>query len=109
MLPKIAGSTYLNSAPLCYSFQRGAQMDANIFVGHTAPSRCADLLAQGEVEAALIPVIEYQRIPDLLVVPDIAVASRRAVESVVLASRVPIEEVNRVALDTSSRTTATLI
>jgi len=67
------------------------------------------MLANNETDAALIPVIEYQRIPNLLVVPNIAVASKRTVESVVLASRVPIEEVRSVALDTSSKTTATLI
>src|SRR5581483_3770776 len=109
MKPKIAGSTYLNSAPLCYSFQRGSQSDKCQFIGHTAPSRCAEMLATGEADAALIPVIEYQRIENPKVVPNIAIASKRTVESVVLASRIPIEQVKSVALDTSSRTTATLI
>src|SRR5260221_393279 len=109
MLPRIAGSTYLNSAPLCYSFQRGSQSAICQFLGHTAPARCAEMLANNESDAALIPVIEYQRIPNLLVVPNIAVASKSTVESVVLASRVPIDQVRSVALDTSSRTTATLI
>ena len=109
MLPRIAGSTYLNSAPLCYAFQRGSQSGICQFLGHTAPARCAEMLSNNETDAALIPVIEYQRIPNLLVVPNIAVASKRTVESVVLASRVPIEQVRSVALDTSSRTTATLI
>jgi chorismate dehydratase len=67
------------------------------------------MLAAGEAEAALIPVIEYQRMAGVCVVPDIAVASKRTVESVVLAARVPIEAVNSVAVDTSSRTTAALI
>ena len=109
MLPRIAGSTYLNSAPLCYSFQRGSQSSLCQFLGHTAPARCAEMLANNETDAALIPVIEYQRIPDTMVIPDIAVASKRTVESVVLASRVPIDQVRSVALDTSSKTTATLI
>jgi chorismate dehydratase len=67
------------------------------------------MLANNEADAALIPVIEYQRIPELRVVPNIAVASKSTVESVVLASHKPIEDVQSVALDTSSRTTATLI
>ena len=108
-LPRIAGSTYLNSAPLCFSFQRGEQSRRCHFLGHTAPARCAEMLARGEAEAALIPVIEYQRMVGVRVVPDIAVASKRTVESVVLAARVPIEAVNSVAVDTSSRTTAALI
>lgn len=73
------------------------------------PSRCADLLARGEVEVALIPAIEYQRIPDLKVIPNVCVASRAEVRSVILVSRLnDLESVRSVALDESSRTSATL-
>jgi chorismate dehydratase len=67
------------------------------------------LLAEGSADAALIPVIEYQRIPGLKVAPGACVASRKSVRSVLLASRVPIAQVRSVALDTSSRTSAALI
>lgn len=74
------------------------------------PSRCATLLASGEVEAALVPVIEYQRISDLLVVPGVCVGSRSEVRSVMLASQQKsLHEVRSVALDESSRTSATLL
>jgi chorismate dehydratase len=68
------------------------------------------LLAQKEVDAALVPVIEYQRIPDLVVVPDVCVGSKREVRSVVLVStRDDLKEVRSIALDESSRTSATLV
>lgn len=74
------------------------------------PARCASLLAQGEVDVALVPVIEYQRIPEVVVVPDVCVGSRRRVRSVVLAVKVDsLKDVRRVALDESSRTSATLL
>ena len=73
------------------------------------PARCAELLAEGRADAALIPVIEYQRIPGLKVAQGACVASKSKVQSVVLASRVPVAEVRSVALDTSSRTSAALI
>jgi len=107
--PKIAASSYLNSAPLCYSFVKGQQRDSCRFFSDRAPSRCADMLRAGEVSAALIPVIEYQRIADLLIAPNVAVASKKSVRSVVLASRVPIEEATSIALDTCSRTSTVLI
>jgi chorismate dehydratase len=66
-------------------------------------------VAEGRADAALIPVIEYQRIPGLKIVPGACVASRQKVRSVLLASRVPITQVRSVALDTSSRTSAALI
>lgn len=107
--PYIAASSYLNAAPLCYSFVYGEQKDRCEFLSDAAPARCADLLREGRADAALIPVIEYQRIPGLAIAPGACVASRSRVKSVVLASRVPIEKVATIALDTSSRTSAALI
>jgi chorismate dehydratase len=107
--PYIAASSYLNAAPLCYSFINGSQADRCSFLSDAAPARCAELLAEGRADAALIPVIEYQRIAGLKIAPGACVASRKSVRSVVLASRVPIERVRSVTLDTSSRTSAALI
>lgn len=107
--PYIAASSYLNAAPLCYSFVYGEQRLRCEFLSDAAPARCAEMLADGRADAALIPAIEYQRIPNLKVAPGACVASKREVRSVLLASKVPIEHVRSVALDTSSRTSAALI
>lgn len=107
--PKIAASNYLNAAPLWYSFARGEQRGRCNLISDAAPSRCADLLRDGKVAAALIPAIEYQRIPGLLIAPGACVASKNKVRSVILASRVPIADISSVALDTSSRTSAVLV
>ena len=75
-----------------------------------APARCADLLANDRVDAALVPVIEYARMTDVAVVPGVCVAARRRVRSVVLVTRrARLKEIETVALDTSSRTSATLV
>jgi len=74
------------------------------------PARCAELLANAEVEAALVPVIEYQRISGISLVPDVCVGSKKQVRSVVLVSRTDdLKNVHRVALDESSRTSAALV
>lgn len=79
-------------------------------VTDAAPARCADLLAREQVEAALVPVIEYQRIPGIRVVPGVCVGSHSAVRSVVLVSKHDdLTNVRRVALDASSRTSQTLV
>jgi predicted solute-binding protein len=104
---RIAASIYLNSAPLVQSFLD--QASGHTFLGDTAPARCAQLLASGQCDVALIPVIEYQRIPGLRVVPGIAVASKERVKSVVLACRKPIEDVRTAVLDSSSRTSQVLV
>ena len=107
--PYIAASSYLNAAPLCYSFIFGEQRDRCTFLSDAAPARCAELLAEGRADAALIPVIEYQRISGLKIAAGASVASKRTVRSVLLASRVPITRIRSVALDSSSRTSAALI
>ncbi len=106
--PRIAASTYLNSLPLCWSFLWGSNAERCEFIGHLAPARCADLLRRGEVDLALIPSIEYHRMDEALIVPDIAVAVRGPVWSVILLSEKPLEDITSVALDLSSRTAAAL-
>jgi chorismate dehydratase len=109
-LPQLAASSYLNTAPLIWSFQHGNQRNIVQLVTDAAPARCADLLARGEVEAALVPIIEYQRIPEISVVPDVCVGSHLAVRSVVLVSKHgDLDNVRRVALDISSRTSQALV
>lgn len=108
--PRIAASSYLNTAPLIWSFTQGSQRGAVELFTDTAPARCAALLANGEVDAALVPVIEYQRIPDIAIIPDVCVGSKIAVRSVVLVTRKNnLKKVQRVALDESSRTSAALV
>jgi chorismate dehydratase len=106
---RIAASTYLNSAPLVYSFTQGFLRKKYDFIGDEAPSRCAAMLRAGQCEIALIPVIEFQRIPGLRIVPEIAVASKKRVRSVLIAARRPLEEVRTLRLDPASRTSQTLV
>lgn len=109
-LPRIAASSYLNTAPLVWSFIKGSQRDAVELITDTAPARCAEMLANGEVDAALVPVIESQRISDIEIIPDVCVGSRSAVRSVVLVTRRNnLKKVERVALDNSSRTSVALV
>jgi len=106
---RLAASSYLNSAPLIWSFLHGPHRGSVDFV-EAVPSRCAQLLSESAVEGALVPVIEYQRIAGGALVADVCVGSRREVLSVVLVSKdKQLEQINSVALDESSRTSATLV
>src|SRR5437660_1721698 len=99
-LPRVAASSYLNTAPLIWSFLYGSKRGAVELFTHEAPSRCAEMLSSGEVDAALVPVIEYQRISDIVIVPDVCVGSGSAVRSVVIASKQNnLKKIKRVARD----------
>jgi len=106
---RLAASSYLNSAPLIWSFLNGSKRGHVDFV-EAVPARCAQLLAEAKVEGALVPVIEYQRLASGALVPDVCVGSQKEVLSVVLVSKdTELEQVRTVALDESSRTSATLV
>jgi len=106
---RLAASSYLNSAPLIWSFLHGSKRGHVNFV-EAVPARCAQLLSEEQVEGALVPVIEYQRIAGGALVPDVCVGSQKEVLSVVLVSKdAELEHVRSVALDESSRTSATLV
>ena len=107
--PRLAASSYLNTAPLIWSFQQGSRAGAVELVTDRAPARSAELLARGEVDAALVPVIEYARISGVELVPGVCVGARRRVESVVLATDGRnLADVRAVKLDSASRTSAAL-
>jgi len=105
---RISGVQYLNTAPLVWGFTHGP-LQGKYDLSFTLPSQCAEQLARGEADVAIIPSIECQRVPGLVVLPGISIASKHEVRSLLILSRVPIEEVLRLALDTSSRATAALV
>lgn len=106
----MAASSYLNTAPLIWSFTCGPRRGEIDLITDAAPARCADLLATDVVDVALMPVIEYQRLPQLAVVPGVCVGSRQSVKSVVLVTRgLDLRAVESVALDVESRTSAALV
>lgn len=109
VVPRLAASNYLNAAPVVYAFLHGSQKDRCTLVSDPAPSVCARMLANGDVDAALIPAIEYQRIPGLAVARGVCIAARRLVRSVLLISKRPIDQIESVALDDQSRTSAALV
>jgi chorismate dehydratase len=98
---------YLNTAPLVWGFTSGA-LRGKYDLSFTVPSQCAEQLRTGTADVAIIPAIEYQRIDDLVILPDMAIASKKQVRSLLIIAKKPIEQVKSFALDRSSRSTQTL-
>jgi chorismate dehydratase len=102
---RVGAVNYLNTKPLICDLESLAPAAELIL---DVPSRLADLLAEGQLDVALIPVIEYFRAGTYAIVPNVSIASRGPVLSVTLFSRLPWQNVRRVALDVGSRTSAAL-
>ncbi|MGB9463635.1 MAG: menaquinone biosynthesis protein [Candidatus Acidiferrum sp.] len=108
-MPKLRISIvkYLNTAPLVWGFTNGP-LAGKYDLSFTVPSQCAEALRTGAADIAIIPAIEYQRIPNLVVLPDLAIASQNRVRSLLIVAKKPIEQVRSIALDRSSRSTQAL-
>src|SRR6516165_2583362 len=99
---------YLNTAPLVRGFTHGP-LRGKYALSFTVPSQCAEGLRSGTADIAIIPAIEYPRIPNLMILPDMAVASKKTVRSLLLVSKKGIPEIRSIALDRTSRSTQTLV
>jgi chorismate dehydratase len=104
---RVSAISYLNTAPLMWDFEHGATR-SDVDIAYTIPSRCAASLRDGSADIGIIPAAAYTCIPDLLILPGVAIASVRAVRSILLVCKVPLEEVKTVALDNSSLTSVAL-
>lgn len=115
---KISSISYLNTAPLMWDFEHSeAGADNNFDISYTIPSACAEALRAGTADIGIIPAAAYATIPDLVIIPDVAIAARRAVRSILLVSKKPVDrlskqplwkQVRTVALDTASMTSVAL-
>jgi chorismate dehydratase len=102
---RIGAVNYLNSKPLVYGFEASSAGARLLF---DLPSRLADSLAAGRLDVALVPIVEWLRSPGQTLVSDACVACRGPVLSVKLYFRVAPDEVQTLALDEGSRTSAAL-
>jgi len=99
---------FLNTAPLVWGLTEGP-LAGKYDLSFTLPSQCAESLRAREVDVAIIPSIEYQRMDNVVVLPDMAVAAKGEIRSLLVVAKKPIERARRIALDTSSRATAALV
>src|SRR5271154_1958761 len=118
---KISAISYLNTAPLMWDFEH-TEAGADFDISYTVPSACAEALRAGTADIGIIPAAAYTTVPDLVIMSDVAIASRQAVRSILLVSKKPVDplltkrwsteqwskHVRSVALDTSSMTSVAL-
>jgi chorismate dehydratase len=104
---RIAAISFLNTAPLMWDFEH-TELGREFEIISTVPSECAEMLRAGTADIGIVPVVAYLSIPDLRIIPNVAIAANGPVRSILLVSRMPLEEVRTVAADTSSRTSVAL-
>ena len=104
---RVSAISFLNTAPLMWDFER-RDAGKGFEISYTIPSECAAALAAGAADIGIIPAVTYAQIPGLVILPNIAIAAKDHVRSILLISKKPIEDIRTVATDTSSRTSVAL-
>lgn len=100
---QVGAVQYLNTKPLVH----GLAGDG-LNVTYDLPSRLAGRLATGELDVALVPVVEVFRHPEHTIVSDACIACRGPVMSVKLLFRTAPSRVATLAVDEGSRTSEAL-
>ncbi|MGI6487051.1 MAG: menaquinone biosynthesis protein [Syntrophomonadaceae bacterium] len=111
MRPRVGHIQFLNCFPLYYGLiQHKVLLDVDLLKG--TPRELNRMLRENLLDLAPISSIEYARnFRDLVLLPDICVSCDGAVMSILLFSKVPIEELNgrKVALTNTSATSQALL
>ncbi len=112
LMIKLGCVPYMNALPLTYGLD-----PQEVELIHRPPSELLELLQVGQVEAALLPIVNYFENPDLYLVPGLAIACRGEVKSVKLyfnspvgaLREAPLQEIKTLYLDPESRTSHALL
>ena len=99
---------FINSQPLLEPLLKRAS-GAGLEIRTNTPARLADQLSSGKLDMAMIPAIEYLKQADSFrLLPNVSISSRNKVGTVLLVSRVPLNDIRSLALDNRSRTSIAL-
>ncbi len=106
--PRVGHIQFLNCLPLYWGLMRsGALLDVDL--RKDTPDRLSDALVAGDLDVGPVSLVEYLKHTDeLVLLPDLAVGSDGPVRSVALVAQRPLEDIQVVALGSTSRTSVLL-
>jgi chorismate dehydratase len=96
--------SFLNAKPLIFGLDRCPDVRLTLDV----PSRLLDGLLDGRFDVALLPVIDYQRMPGLRLLTSGGIGCDGPTLTVRIFSPVPVERITTLACDTDSHTSVAL-
>jgi len=104
----LVGIRFLNARPLLAGLEAGLPAAFSYRLTTAEPAECAEQLRNVRAAAGLVPVAALPSLPDVRALPGLGIAARQEVGSVLLVSRVPLEEIRTLAAHTASRTSVAL-
>lgn len=104
---KISAVSYLNSTPFIYGINH-SEIKNEIDLSLDIPAVCAQKLISGNVDIGLVPVAVMPELRKSYIITDYCIGAIGKVNSVLLLSNVPINEIKTILLDYQSRTSVKL-
>lgn len=105
---KISIVSYLNAKPFLYGLQQSKIANC-IDLQEDIPSVCAQKLLTNQVDLGLVPVAIIPSLKNYTLVSDFCIGAQGKVASVMLYSKVPLQEIESIVLDYQSRTSVRLV
>jgi chorismate dehydratase len=105
---RITAVSYLNTFPFVFGLKKSGFLQ-NFTLDLQVPSICARKLIEGEADIALIPTGAIPEAGKLHYLSDYCIGATGPVQTVLLLSRVPLDEISTIHLDFDSRTSVELI
>jgi len=107
MVFRIAAISFLNTIPLIDWFKQTS--DKRVVLSYALPSRLSAMLAAGEADVALLPIVELFRGASPGMLPGTGIAGLGDVDTVKLFHHGDLAKLTRVAVDRGSRTSVALL
>jgi len=101
---RIASVSYFNATPLNYGLNEAPGVRLMLDV----PARLLNLLRENQADVALLPVIDYQRLEGLCVIPSGAIGCDGPTLTVRIFSQKPIAQIESLGCDPESHTSVAL-
>jgi len=105
---KVSAVSYLNTIPFVYGMEHSDIID-QIDLELDIPSDCANKLLTDKVDIGLVPVAILPQLEEHYIISDYCIGATGRVNSVLLLSDVPLNEIESIQLDYQSKTSVDLV
>lgn len=109
MKTRIAIINYSNTIPFTYGLLREKALQGLAEFSYGYPAQVAQKLCKDEVDMSIISVGAIPSIPNANIISNYCISATKRVDSVLLCSNKPIDQVTTITLDYQSRTSNLLV
>lgn len=101
--------SYINTLPYKYALEKSSYINENANLIYSNPAKCAADLIEKRADIGLVPIGALHLLEKKDIITDFCLAANEKVDSVLLLSDLPLNEIKNVYLDYQSMTSVQLV